>query len=95
MEDLVAGTAFAEAYREAEARKAQAQVEAAAENARREAAALAVAELHHVYDPRPYPEAEPDDRSLYEGTGIGALYGFPDCERFLPDLGDWTIGRGA
>ena len=28
------------------------------------------------YDPRPVPEATPDDRRMYEGTGIGALYGW-------------------
>lgn len=82
-------TTFATAYRDAEARKAEAE-EAARVKA--EAEALAAVELH-VYDPRPYPEAVPHDPSLYEATGIGALYGLPECERFLPELGDWRIGR--
>lgn len=84
-------TTFANAYREAEARKA-AEEEAA--RAKAEAEALAAVELH-VYDPRPYPEAVPHDPTLYEGTGIGALYDLPGCERFLPELGDWKIGREA
>lgn len=28
------------------------------------------------YDPRPVPEATPHDRRMYDGTGIGALYGW-------------------
>jgi len=31
------------------------------------------------YDPRPYAEAEPDQK-MYEGTAIGALYGLPGPE---------------
>lgn len=27
------------------------------------------------YDPLPYPEAEPADAKLYDGTAIGAMYG--------------------
>lgn len=35
-----------------------------------------------TYDPMPYPEAEPHDSRMYEGTGLGALYGLGD-ERAL------------
>lgn len=42
------------------------------------------------YDPLPYPEAEPDSR-LYEGTGIGALYGAPNCEAHLWQLAGWNL----
>lgn len=80
-------TAFAWAYQEAERRKAEAD-----EQARILAEAIQAAlNEEHVYDPLPYPEAAPHDPRLYEGTGIGALYGVPGCERFLPELGDWRL----
>ena len=78
-------TTLARAFKEAEERKEREEAERAA---RAEAAVLAAA-ADHVYDPGP----EPDDPSLYEGTGIGALYGLPGSERFLAELGDWTIGK--
>lgn len=84
-------TTFALAYREA------VQVRRAAEEEARQAAerrAAALAE-EQVYDPMPYAEAMPHEPRMYEGTGIGCLYGLPDCERFLPELGDWTIVRGG
>lgn len=77
-------TTFAAAWQEAEARKAAAEAEA---RARDEAMAA-----QRIYDPRPYPEAEPHDLTLYEGTGIGALYDVPGCEHLLA-LGDWTLGK--
>lgn len=43
------------------------------------------------YDPLPYPEAEPHDGSLYEGTGIAALYGLPGGERHAYNLAGWTL----
>lgn len=82
-------TTLARAYREALERQAAAEE---AERIAREAEAAAMAELH-VYDPMPYPEAEPHDPTLYEGTGVGALYGLPGCEPFLAELGDWRIGK--
>lgn len=81
--------ALALAYRDAEERKAEREAEA---QRRAEEAALA-AVAFHVYDPRPYPEAVPSDESLYEGTSIGALYGFAGCEHVGLELGDWTIGK--
>ena len=81
-------TTFAAAYHEAEARKVAAEAEAKA----RAEAAEALARGEHVYDPRPYPEAEPTDLLMYQGTGIGALYGVPGCEHLL-ELGDWTLGK--
>lgn len=82
-------SAFARAYKDAEERKAE---EEAARQAKVEADALSDAAAH-VYDPRPYPEAMPHDPTLYAGTGIGALYGLPDSEHFLAELGDWTLGK--
>jgi hypothetical protein len=43
-----------------------------------------------TYDPWPYPEAEPDP-SLYEGTGIGALYGLPGSEVHAWQLAGWNL----
>jgi hypothetical protein len=43
------------------------------------------------YDPLPYPEAEPHDTRLYDGTGIGALYGAQDSERHLWQLAGWNL----
>lgn len=85
--DELLDSTFARAFKEAEKRKAE-------EEARRvRLAEEALANGAHVYDPRPYPEAEPTDQALYEGTGIGALYGFPGSEHYLAELGDWTLGR--
>ena len=42
------------------------------------------------YDPGPPPE----DEYLYEGTGIGALYGLGG-ERHLWQLAGWTLTRNA
>lgn len=85
--EAVPDTAFAWAWREAEERKAQ------AEEARRAAAEALAAELAEVriYDPFPYIDAAPQDTRMYEGTGIGCLYGLPGSERFLPELGDWVV----
>lgn len=80
-------TAVARAYMRAEQEKAE-------RDARRLAAAeLLAAELDvlHVYDPAPYREAIPHDTRMYEGTGIGALYGLPGSERFLSELGGWRL----
>lgn len=83
----VPDTAFAWAWREAEERKAE------AEEARRAAAEALAADLAEVrvYDPFPYPEAAPQDPRMYEGTGIGCLYGLPGSERFLRELDDWVV----
>jgi hypothetical protein len=40
----------------------------------------------------PYSDAVPDPND-YAGTGIGALYGFEDTERFLWQLAGWNIKR--
>lgn len=45
------------------------------------------------YDPRPYAEAEPADHSLYEGTGIAALYGLPGAEHHLSQLQGWNVRK--
>jgi hypothetical protein len=87
MADDLMESVFARAYKDAEARKAEAQAREDRKNA--EAEALMAAE--HIYDPMPYPEAEPHDSAMYRDTGIGALYGLPNCERFLPELGDWVL----
>lgn len=42
------------------------------------------------YDPRP-PGEVPPEQELYEGTGIGALYGYPRTRPFLPDLAGWNL----
>lgn len=39
------------------------------------------------YDPMPYDDAEPVDR-MYEGTGIGSLYGMPGPEL---ELEGWEL----
>lgn len=44
------------------------------------------------YNPMPYPDALPDPVT-YEGTGIGALYGLRDTERFLWQLAGWNIRK--
>ncbi len=80
-------TSIAQAWAQAEERKAE--VIRLAES--RSQAALS--EGLHVYDPLPYPEAEPADVRLYEGTGIGFLYGVEGCEHFATELGDWTLGK--
>jgi len=87
MTEEALNTAFALAYREAQTRKEEAE---ALIRAKAEAAALE-AEGLHVYDPLPYREALPLDPRMYEGTGIGALYGLPGCDHFLAELGDWRL----
>jgi hypothetical protein len=87
MGDAAANSAFELAYRRAEARKAQAEEEARA----RQAQEAELAAVEHVYDPLPYPEAEPVDLAMYVGTGIGVLYGLPETEHFAAELGDWTL----
>ncbi len=42
------------------------------------------------YNIRPYPEAEVDPR-LYEGTGIGLLYGLGGPSTLWPTLAGWNI----
>jgi hypothetical protein len=47
-----------------------------------------------VYDP--YPEGRdsaPADPTLYQGTGIGYLYGEEDTERFAWEFAGWTIRK--
>lgn len=44
------------------------------------------------YDPWPYAEAEPD-LSLYEGTGIAALYGLPGGEAHAHLLNGWNVRK--
>lgn len=43
------------------------------------------------YDPLPYPEALPAEPRLYEGTGIGALYGLPETDCHLWQLAGWNL----
>lgn len=43
------------------------------------------------YDPLPYPEALPDELRMYEGTGIGALYGLPGSEVLAWQLAGWNL----
>ena len=43
-----------------------------------------------TYNPWPYPEAAPDPL-LYEGTGIGALYGLRGSEKHLWQLAGWNL----
>lgn len=50
---------------------------------------------HREYDPMPYPEALPYPESMYEGTGIGALYGLsPMTPSQAASLVGWTITPG-
>lgn len=45
-----------------------------------------------TYDPLPVPEAEPVDLRLYEGTAVGALYGFgPLTSYHAAQLAGWTL----
>lgn len=45
------------------------------------------------YNVRPYAEAVPDSR-MYEGTGIGLLYGLGGPASFWIDLAGWNlVGR--
>ena len=81
--ELLPDTAIARAWKEAEQRKAD---DEARRLAVEEALAKALVELQ-IYDPL----APPDDPRLYEGTGIGVLYGLPGTERFKAELGDWQI----
>ena len=87
MEALLPDTPMARAYREAERRKAEAEERARASAA----AAEALAQAEHVYDPLPYAEAAPHDPRMYEGTGIGGLYGLPGSEWVANELGDWRL----
>ena len=48
-----------------------------------------------TYDPKPYREAAPDETRLYEGTGIGLLYGLPGCERHAYQLAGWNVAPGS
>lgn len=43
------------------------------------------------YDPLPYPEAEPVDLRLYEGTAIGALYGHGSLAPWAGRLAGWNL----
>ncbi len=43
-----------------------------------------------TYNPWPYVEAEPDPR-MYEGTGIGAIYGFDGSDKFAWQLAGWNL----
>jgi hypothetical protein len=45
------------------------------------------------YDPMPYPEALPKDLRMYEGTGIGAIYGLDYSTDMAWQLAGWNIGR--
>lgn len=44
------------------------------------------------YNTMPYPDALPDAKH-YAGTGIGALYGFENTERFLWRLAGWNVTK--
>jgi hypothetical protein len=46
-----------------------------------------------TYDPLPYPEAAPLSPRMYEGTGIGALYGLPGGELHVWQLAGWNIRK--
>lgn len=47
-----------------------------------------------VYDPFPEGrESAPADPTMYQGTGIGYLYGEDDTERFAWELAGWTLGK--
>lgn len=43
------------------------------------------------YDPMPYAEAAPAEPRMYDGTGIGALYGMSASGGLLADLAGWNI----
>jgi hypothetical protein len=47
------------------------------------------------YDPMPYPEAAPTDPRMYDGSGIGALYGgpFETCSTHEDDDGEHELVR--
>lgn len=42
------------------------------------------------YDPLPDDESIPD-RDLYDGTGIGAVYGFPNSAQHAWQLAGWNV----
>ena len=47
-----------------------------------------------TYDPFPEGrDSAPTDPTLYQGTGIGFLYGEDDTERFAWELAGWTLGK--
>lgn len=81
---------FAEAHQEAERRKAEAEA-----RHRAELEAIAREEWSaHIYDPLPYPEAVPDPR-MFDGTGVGLLYGSRASAHLEPLLGDWRVIPGS
>jgi hypothetical protein len=43
------------------------------------------------YDPCPVPEATPDDRRMFERTGIGTIYGWNSSQAW--QLAGWNITR--
>ena len=48
-----------------------------------------------TYDPSPDAWSAPADPSLYEGTGIGGIYGDAAGGALLWQLAGWTLGRGG
>lgn len=48
-------------------------------------------EDERLYDPLPYPEAEPYPLIDYDGTGIGALYGLGMTAAQAASLAGWNI----
>jgi len=83
-------TSFAAAWLEAERVKAKDEAEH-----RRQLEEAARAEWSaHIYDPLPYAEAAPNPR-MYDGTGIGVLYGLPNSARFVDELKDWRVIAGS
>lgn len=47
-----------------------------------------------VYDPSPRGAGEPE-AVMYEGTGIGALFGMDGSDHHLWQLAGWTLGKGG
>lgn len=53
------------------------------------------AEDERFYDLHPDSETDPWPPGMYEGTGIGALYGIsPMTAEQAASLRGWTVGRG-
>lgn len=48
-----------------------------------------------TYNPMPDKWSAPADPSMYEDTGVGALYGEAGGERLLWQLAGWSLGRGG
>lgn len=47
-----------------------------------------------TYDPYPEGrESAPADPTMYQGTGIGYLYGEDDTERFAWEFAGWTLQK--